>query len=300
MHSLSRIFIFALLLLGSATARAQEARMLAPDTLSTNDVFGFTLTPDGKSGFYVKSFGGRDTLILMMAQFRGGRWEKPVTAPFSSADGRFKDIDPFVTPDGKLVLFNSTRPLPGKTASGDFNIWAARRTARGWSEPFVLSAVLNSDSSDIYATATRSGTVYFASDRAGGLGGLDLYRSEFRNGAYQPPVNLGPNINSSSGDSNPYIAPDESYLIFVSRRPDGPGGFLISFRQGSEWTKPVGIPLPQEAASGGFCPFVTADGRTFYYSRTRREGSRFIENIYFIPAEHLHLDALRDKAMQGR
>ena len=74
----------------------------------------------------------------------------------------------------------------------------------------------------------------FASDREGGLGGFDLYYSEFKNGTWSAPVNFGPGINSSWDEYRPILAGDENFtnmfLLFSSNRPGGKGGFDLYFR----------------------------------------------------------------------
>ncbi|MBA4056197.1 MAG: Xaa-Pro aminopeptidase, partial [Marivirga sp.] len=62
-------------------------------------------------------------------------------------------------------------------------------------------------------SVAASGNIYFASYRDGNL---DLFMSEFKDGKFSTPVNLGGMINSSAGEHDPFIAPDESFLIFNS------------------------------------------------------------------------------------
>jgi hypothetical protein len=73
----------------------------------------------------------------------------------------------------------------------------------------------------------------FASDRAGGLGGFDLYYSFFKNGKWNSPVNFGPGINTSSDEYRPVIGyhPDFTnfFMMFSSNRPGGRGGFDLYF-----------------------------------------------------------------------
>ena len=59
-----------------------------------------------------------------------------------------------------------------------------------------------------------------------------MLQSELKNGEYSPPLNLGPNINNEFHEADPFIAPDESYLIFARKDPEGFGGadLFISFR----------------------------------------------------------------------
>ena len=73
----------------------------------------------------------------------------------------------------------------------------------------------------------------FASDRPGGFGGFDLYYSVFRKGNWSSPVNLGPEINTSSNEYRPVIGslPDytNQFIMFSSDRPGGKGGFDLYF-----------------------------------------------------------------------
>lgn len=74
----------------------------------------------------------------------------------------------------------------------------------------------------------------FTSNRPGGLGGYDLYYSEFKNGKWNSPVNFGPGINSSSDEYRPVMTGDgyfsNRFIIFSSNRPGGKGGFDLYFR----------------------------------------------------------------------
>jgi len=261
-----------------------QARRFAPDTLSTNDSFGLTLTPDGREAFWVKSFGRRDSLWVMTATRSGTGWSKPQRASFSDLG---KNIDPAATPDGKRLLFNSDRPRPERPGARDFDIWASPKTASGWGAPFLLPDV-NSDSADFYATAARNGNLYFTSNRAGGQGSLDLYVARHRAGRYHPPQNLGPVVNSTGGESNPFIDPDERFLIFFSARPGGYGDsdLYVSFRKKGTWQAPQNLGPLVNTALGEFCPSVSADGKTLYFSRIQKP-MPFIENLYQLPVKEL-------------
>lgn len=74
----------------------------------------------------------------------------------------------------------------------------------------------------------------FASNRPGGMGGFDLYYSIFRNGKWNSPVNLGPDINTSSDEYRPVLGYDQNFtnlfLMFSSNRVGGKGGFDLYFK----------------------------------------------------------------------
>jgi OmpA-OmpF porin, OOP family len=69
--------------------------------------------------------------------------------------------------------------------------------------------------------------IFLGSDRAGSLGLSDLWVSSRETvfHAWNTPANLGPTINTTSVDAQPYIAADRLTLLFMSNRPGGCGGF---------------------------------------------------------------------------
>jgi len=84
---------------------------------------------------------------------------------------------------------------------------------------------------------SANGNLYFTSDRQGGKGSFDIYRSEFKNGTYAPPVNLGDAVNTTGSETHSCIAPDESYILFDSSGFKEGRGLYVSFRQkNGDWT----------------------------------------------------------------
>jgi hypothetical protein len=74
----------------------------------------------------------------------------------------------------------------------------------------------------------------FASDRAGGLGGFDLYYSVFKKGKWSSPVNFGPKINTQYNEYRPVLGSNNAFtnnfMIFSSDRPGGKGGYDLYFK----------------------------------------------------------------------
>ena len=273
------IFLF---LLGSVfqTALSQSTKF-ADGVISNNGVFGLTLSRDGKTAVFVNSRRGRDTLTIVESEFVKGKWSKPVSSSFSPKPGIWKDIDPFFSPKGDLLLFNSTRPTPANPSGNDFNVWAVRRTDRGWGNPFPLDAI-NSNGPDFYATMSSNGNIYFSSRRSEGRGLSDIYLSVYRDGEYLTPVLLGDSINTTFDDANPYISPDEDFIIFLSDRPGGAGDsdLFISFSTENGWSTPKNLGNEVNTNDAEFCPFYHSKSKTLYFGRIVR-GTPLTENIFF-------------------
>jgi tetratricopeptide (TPR) repeat protein len=200
---------------------------------------------------------------------KDGYWTSPQRAPFEELQGH-----PNYTtgPEGRKVYFHSGRPThPGDTRPDD-NIWAIEWTGTGWAEPYPLPAPANSDYGEAYPSVTIDGTAYFCSWRRPGIRANDIYRSRCIDGDYQEPERLEWPINTDYIEYDPYVAPDESYLIFGSTRPGGFGGAdnYISFRRNDgSWTAPVNLGPGLNSRSGDLCANGTPDGKYFFFSSGR-------------------------------
>jgi Tol biopolymer transport system component len=225
-------------------------------------------TPDGKTLYFLRSAPNFNFWTILVSHFANGQWSTPEVAPFS---GQYSDADPFITRDGAQLFFISRRPAAGK-AGRDTDIWVMDRTPSGWSEPRNVGVPINSEGDEWYPTVTRDGTLYFGSDRPGGKGSTDLYRSRLVNGKYAPPENLGDVINTQFDEFEPFITADESLLLFMaSGRPDGIGGsdLYVSHHRNGAWTKPVNLGDKINTRGREYSPKISPDGKYFFWTSTR-------------------------------
>jgi len=242
--------------------------VFAPGTVSTpKSEFNAAFSPDGKSFFFsVIEPSGRETLIFM--ECVNDQWTAPQSAPFVS---KHNDCDPFFSGDGKRLYFISTRPKKNDRSSRDWDIWYVEKTDSGWSAPRNLGPPVNSDRDEYYVSLTTEETIYFASDRVGGYGSFDIYRSRLVDGCYSEPENLGASVNTKYLEHDPFISPDESYILFTS--VDRPGGFgtgdlYISFhRKDDTWTKAKNLGKVFNTSGYDYCPMVSPDGEYFFFTR---------------------------------
>jgi hypothetical protein len=279
-----RIFLILLLVFFANGKLIAQPFLFEPEIISNGGVFGLTISPDSKTALWVQSNGRRDTLLIMESHKLQGKWTAPKPTSFSTTNAQWKDIDPMFSPDGKLVLFQSTRPVPGKPNREGFDIWAVRREKKGWGQPYHLGNKINSDASESYASITRSGTIYFMKENEDKVGKSDIYRSERMNGEYQDPVNIGIPVNTSERESNPFISPEEDYLLYFSTDSSGFGevDLYISFRKDGKWTSPKNLGQPINSALAEFCPFLHKKEKRLYFSRQQKLPDRMLENLYYI------------------
>ena len=249
------------------------------DIISTrDDEFAATVSPDGKTCFFTKKTAATiqsSTIVICVSYLKNGKWTEPEIAPFS---GRYKDFNPMFAPDGEKLFFISNRTGNGKkTFDGD--IWVVKKSGKGWSEPENIGAPINSPGWELGCSVAGNGTIYFSS--TGTTGNPDIYCSRFVDGKYQKPDTLSDAINSPYSETDPFIAPDESYLLFTSQyRPGaltGPGAdssyprqdIYISYKKNGKWQPARNLGSPINSAAAETNPFISADGKTLYFTSER-------------------------------
>ena len=185
----------------------------------------------------------------------------------------------FVALTASLVIASCEAPPPVATraprATSDF----AANAPSEWSEPVNLGAPVNSPGADQSPALSANGlTLYFASDRPGGFGGVDLWVSHraTAESPWQTPVNLGTTINTADTETGPSLSVNGHLLFFSSSRAGGEGNFdiYVSYRDDVNddlaWGVPVNVGAGVNSTSGEFGPWYSddgADGPVLYFAR---------------------------------
>jgi hypothetical protein len=273
-------------------ARPQDVpAVFAPDVISLDGRFEQFLlyAPDGRTITFGVTNGDWSDFSLFRMTMGADGWSAAEAVPYLGGDPNA--LTACASFDGNSAFFTSARP-----SYPPANVWRSRRADDGWSPPVRLDAPISSDGDEWEVAIARNGTLYFSSNRPGGEGDLDIYRSRPVGGAYVTAENLGPPVNTSAGDDLPYIAPDESYLVFASDRPGGLGhrDLYISFRQGSRWTGPVNLGAPINSAAWDIYPSVSPDGEYFFF--TRRESWETSEDSDILWVSAAFIGRLRERA----
>jgi len=257
--------------------------IFAPGIISTD-------LQEGSSGFNLDSTHfvyqriENEKVVTYEMERKNGAWTKPKIVPFAQM---MRNGDFVFAPDGRTLYFQSNTPVEGLETEGIIsNIWVIKKNATGWTEPKHLDFNINTKWLDSFASITTDGTLYFFSRKPGGKGKSDLYRSHSINGKFTEAQNLGDLFNTAEHEWDPFIAPDESYLIFCSTKPGGYGSddFYISFRNKDlRWSEPINMGESLNSKSSENRPYVTPDGKYFFFTSTKR-GNR---DIYWVDAKIL-------------
>lgn len=249
-----------------------EPTIFGSGIISTGDFDSHpAFTPDGRTLYFLRSSPTFNFWTIVVSHFESNHWSEPEVLPIS---GQYRDADPFITADGKRLYFISDRPKDAASANIEnrtLDIWFMEKAGNGWGAPQNVGAPVNSSGNEWYPTIAKDGTIYFGSDRAGGKGRTDIYRSRLVDGKYMEPENLGDAINTQFEEFEPYISPDQKYVIFMTQRPDGRGGsdLYISYQRDGAWTKATNLGDKINSTGQEYSPIVTPDGRYFFWSSSR-------------------------------
>jgi hypothetical protein len=270
------LVMLALAMQASAPLPPPPAETVAPGIVDTEaDEYGPTFADAGQLIVFTRREDRRGRESLWAARRHGDGWARPERLPFS--DGL--DKEPAFSPDGRWLFFASTRDYQGKApppsglqggalAQSRHDIWMVERTADGWGTPRPVPGEVNTGVYENYPSVASSGALYWAGYRAGGRGRNDLWSAPRRGEAWGPAGNLTA-LNSEGTDADPYVAPDESYILFSSDRPGGAGegDLYLSVRRAGRWSEPVNLGPVVNSADYEYTPWVSHDLAWLYFSR---------------------------------
>lgn len=112
------------------------------------------------------------------------------------------------------------------------DIFVCIREGNSWTEADKLDKTINGrKSNETHACISKDGnTLYFTSDREGGFGGMDIYKSTLdEKGRWNDPENLGPSVNTPFDEATPFLTLDDKYLFFSSKGHSSIGGFDVFY-----------------------------------------------------------------------
>jgi outer membrane protein OmpA-like peptidoglycan-associated protein len=175
-----------------------------------------SLSRDGKTLIIWYEYGGGDIYI---SQLKGNEWSKPIPLNQNINSPASWETSAFVTADGKHLYFASNRG----GGEGSLDIYVSEMEMTGdWGKAKNLGPVINTPGREDEPALDADGrTLFFSSNGHRGMGGMDIFRSELKDGKWQKPVNLGYPINSVEDDNFFELTGDRRRAFFSSMREDG-------------------------------------------------------------------------------
>ena len=265
------------------------------------DEYLAALTPDGSSIYFTRrskkknKYDGPGAQLRSVEEFSsavstGEHLGMPafeegtaLEAPFNT---QYNEGGPSITADNRFMVFTICERNP-KTGAQNCDLYYTTYEYGVWNGIRPMPEGINRPESwESQPTISPNGDIlYFTSDRKGGYGGLDLYRStKDANGNWGVPENLGAAVNTKKNEKSPFIHPDSESLYFASDGHPGMGGydlFKIQIAQGSaQWGKPMNLGYPINTGSDEIGIMVTLDGQKAYFASNKINQSNGWD-IYF-------------------
>lgn len=198
-------------------------------------------------------------------------WSEPEMVPFT--DG-YHTYEPTISPDGRMMVFNSTRPYPDGRIPEKNDLWVSERANGEWGSPRRITELSTFEAEESYGALAGDGTLVFLKETRApnGSPGYDLYESQYSGRRFSPPTRH-PVSSDRWGEGDPWISPDGRILIFT--RWDDEIGWAESVdlyiaTLGVEgWSESV--PLRELNTDGAdFGAASSPDGRWLYYKTNSR------------------------------
>ncbi|WP_340680702.1 hypothetical protein [Paraglaciecola sp.] len=238
--------------------------VFAPGSVSTEhyELTG-VFTPDMKEFYLIRD---------------GGKYKKPSLVVFKNENNRWNELvisdrvgTPVISPDGKTLHLSKQY---------------RKRTENGWSDVKSLGSPFE-DLPIMRLTVSSQGTYFFDEFKPDFTG--DIRYSRLVDGKYEEPKLLDQKINGGKS-FHPFIAPDESYLIFDGKRAGGYGGsdLYISYRhKDNSWGEPINLGDKINTEAWEAVASVTPDGKYLFFNRNMNPDDYKNVDIFWVDAQFI-------------
>lgn len=237
------------------------------------------LTADQQELIFTRRISGGqndDEDLVVSRKDKSGRW----TTPQSISKNINTDLNEgtcAISADGRKLIFTS---CVGRDGYGSCDLYESRKIGNEWTPPLNLGINVNSAEWESQPSLSADGrTLYFVSDRRGGIGRRDIWKSVLNDrGEWTRAKNVGRPVNTVYDEISPFIHANNRILYFASNGQTGYGGYDIFFSErdtASSWSAPKNIGAPINNYEDQFSLFITADGKKGYYSHEETKAAGY-------------------------
>ena len=239
------------------------------------------LTADLNTLFFIKR--DQDEEIYQSKRNTDGSWSVPHPID-ASLTSEYNEGTCSVSADGHTMVFTSCMRQDGY---GSCDLYITYKIGQNWTKPKNIGRPINSSAWDSQPALSADGhTLYYVSNRKGGLGKRDIWVSHYTPASgWSNPRNLGPAINTKADDISPFIHVNGKTLYFGSDGRPGFGGFDIYYAEKdslNKWQQPINFGYPINTHNDELAMFITADGTHGYYSHETKLGDQLISKLFQI------------------
>lgn len=186
---------------------------LGPQINTVDDEYFPKLTADNKTIIFTRKTKNQENFYE--STLINGQWTEAQKLMGDINSENFNEGAHCISPDGKYLFFTGCNWPNGL---GSCDIYVSKQENGLWGAPHNLGSPINTRGWESQPAISADGkTLYFVSNRNGGIGGYDIYKSVLKDdGTWGVAQNLGPNINTPFDESAPYIHADNQTLYFAS------------------------------------------------------------------------------------
>ena len=253
-------------------------KVFAEGTISIEDRWegNVNFSPDGNEIYFNVTVDSIKTIYRSVRKDEG--WTEP------TAMEELKGLntwEPFITWDGQRFYFISDRPPGNPEWNG--RIWYMHRKGGKWLTPINLDLQVPVEKGLWFPNVTKRGVLYFgaALRTTDSVGQGDMYAMDLAD----KKIKLLKNLCSESEDWDPFVAPDESFILFASNRPGGYGNtdLYVSFKnpENDEWDPPKNLGATINTENYEVAARVTPDGKYLFFDRPIKG----TQDIYWVSIE---------------
>lgn len=245
---------------------------LGPNINTKDQEYLASLTTDESTLIFTRQINGNEDFYKSVKV--NNEWSKAEYLSSNINTPSYNEGAQCISPDGQFLFFTGCNRPDGY---GRCDIYIAKKEGQGWSKPINLGYPINTKGWESQPSLSADGrTLYFVSDRPGGIGSYDIWKSELGDdGNWQQPVNLGPDINTPFDEQSPFIHPDNKTLYFSSNGWVGMGNkdlFISRLDSNKVWSKPenLGYPINTYGEESGLT--INASGTKAFFSSDNFNG----------------------------
>ncbi len=241
-------------------------------------------SPDGTQAFW-SPMPGHGRYTTLMSEMVDGEWTPPRYEDFGLEGGASELA---FSPDGETVYFLSRQVRDGERfAEGPpERIWFARRESDGRvGRPQLMPSSVTAHPTHWQVSVAANRNLYFTTRDPLNDRGADIFMAPFDGNTYLEPQPLGSGVNTGSAEHCPFIAPDESYLIFTrnDEKKDNRDLFISYRTSDGSWSEATPLPPPINSEFTEIYPVISPDQKYLFFLSWREGAGR----IFWVEADFL-------------